>query len=208
MSGDYSRFTHDALQRYSALLLQQGRVLLDADFNEHVAIIKERIEKLSLDAMGNPGIPLLTNPDAFQVALVPGAPLDLALTPGRIYLDGLMAEIFEGETVTYLGQPFVPDPPPLPVGDAAIYLEAVWADPKVDVFRIGDPSPGPPDDFWQVVAGVHQMFDVGTGLYVLVEHLYNGNALGFGEGKAGTYLNASRLLRLILGSGGLPAHGF
>ena len=34
-----------------------------------------------------------------------------------------MAEIFEDETLTYLGQPFLPDPPALPVGDAAIYLE-------------------------------------------------------------------------------------
>jgi hypothetical protein len=75
------------------------------------------------------------------------------------------------------------------LGDAAVYLEAVWAKPEQSVWRIGDPGPAPPDDFWQVVFGVHNMFDVGTGLYVLIEHLYNGNALGFGEGKAGTYLN-------------------
>jgi hypothetical protein len=31
-------------------------------------------------------------------------------------------------------------------------------------------------------------FDIGTGLYVLVEHLYNGNALGFGDGLAGNRL--------------------
>ncbi|MFV2054109.1 DUF6519 domain-containing protein [Aliiroseovarius sp. YM-037] len=123
MSGDYSRFSHDALRRYSALLMQQGRVLLDSDFNELVEIVSDRIGKLSFDAMGNPGIPLLTNPDAFLVSLEAGPPLDLSLTPGRIYLDFLMAEIFEGETVTYLGQPFLPDPPPLPDGDAAIYLE-------------------------------------------------------------------------------------
>ena len=69
MSGDYSRISHDALHRYSALLMQQGRVLLDSDFDELVDIIKERIEKLSLDALGNPGIPLLTNPDAFLEAI-------------------------------------------------------------------------------------------------------------------------------------------
>ena len=40
-----------------------------------------------------------------------------------------------------------------------------------------------------MVGGIHNLFDVGTGLYVLLEHLYNGNALGFGSGKAGTYLN-------------------
>jgi hypothetical protein len=75
------------------------------------------------------------------------------------------------------------------LGDAVVYLEAVWADPKQLVWRIGDPFPAPPEDFWQVVAGAHHVFDVGTGLYVLLEHLYNGNALGFGAGKAGTFLN-------------------
>ena len=29
------------------------------------------------------------------------------------------------------------------LGDAAIYLEAVWADPRLEVFRIGDPSAAP-----------------------------------------------------------------
>ena len=62
MSGDYSRFTHDALRRYSAVLMQQGRVLLDADFNELVDIFSDRIGKLSFDALGNPGLPLLTQP--------------------------------------------------------------------------------------------------------------------------------------------------
>lgn len=123
MNGDKSRDTHNELLRYSAVLMQQGRVLLDADFNELVDILGDRIGKLSFDALGNPGLPLLTIPDAFLVTHVPGPPEDLTLTPGRIYLDYLMAEIFEDDTITYLGQPYLPDPPPLPVGDAAIYLE-------------------------------------------------------------------------------------
>ena len=75
------------------------------------------------------------------------------------------------------------------LGDAAVYFEAVWADPRQEVWKIGDLGPAPPEDFWQVVVGAHHLFDVGTGVYVLLEHLYNGNALGFGEGRAGTYLN-------------------
>lgn len=123
MNGDKSRDTHNELLRYSAVLMQQGRVLLDADFNELVDILSDRIGKLSFDALGNPGLALLTNPDAFLVSHLPGPPEDLALTPGRIYLDYLMAEIFQDDTITYLGQPYLPDPPPLPAGDAAIYLE-------------------------------------------------------------------------------------
>lgn len=97
-------------------------------------------------------------------------------------------------------------------GDAAVYFEAVWADPRLEVRQIDAPVAAPPDDFWQVVAGVHNVFDVGTGLYVLLEHLYNGNALGFGKGKAGTYLNffeenasglAERASSAISGSSGV-----
>ena len=124
MSGDYSRLTHDALQRYSALLLQQGRVLLDGDFNELVAILDERLEKLARDALGDPGFSVAT-PDAFVVSVVPAPQPDVALAPGRLYVDGRLVEIFPDETITYLTQPFLPDPPPLPGGPVALVLE-VW----------------------------------------------------------------------------------
>ncbi|NVK61072.1 MAG: hypothetical protein HWE37_13485, partial [Rhodobacteraceae bacterium] len=88
MSGDYSRDTFEELRRYAALRMQQGRVLLDADFNEMVDILKTRIEKLSLDALGNPGYSLHVSPGAFEVSLVPGPQPDLALSPGRVYVDG------------------------------------------------------------------------------------------------------------------------
>ena len=66
MSGDYSRDTFEELRRYAALRMQQGRVLLDADFNEMVDILKTRIEKLSLDALGNPGYSLHVSPGALS----------------------------------------------------------------------------------------------------------------------------------------------
>jgi hypothetical protein len=74
------------------------------------------------------------------------------------------------------------------VGDAAARLEVVYTDPREEAWDIGDPGPREPAAFWQIVASVDYNFDVGTGLYVLVEHLYNGNALGYGEGLAGNRL--------------------
>jgi hypothetical protein len=74
------------------------------------------------------------------------------------------------------------------LGDAALRLEAVWADPERKVLEFGAPAPSEPDDFWQVVVSLDTNLDIGTGLYVLVEHLYNGNALGFGSGLAGPLL--------------------
>ena len=40
MSGDYSRNTFDPKQLFSRVLMQQGRVALDADWNESCAIIE------------------------------------------------------------------------------------------------------------------------------------------------------------------------
>jgi hypothetical protein len=53
---------------------------------------------------------------------------------------------------------------------------------------VGAARPGELDDFWQVVGSIDYLFDVGNGIYALVEHLYNGNALGFGGGRAGSLL--------------------
>jgi nitrous oxidase accessory protein NosD len=123
MSGDYTRFTFDARKRYSGVLMQQGRVQLDADWNEAVDVFKRRVRTQALDTFGPVGVPYLTTPDAFLIGALPGP--DLSIEPGRIYVDGLLAELFEDETATYLNQPFLPLPPPLPAGDAVVYLD-VW----------------------------------------------------------------------------------
>jgi hypothetical protein len=73
--------------------------------------------------------------------------------------------------------------------DAAIRLEAVFTSPEHEVWKIGDPAPAKLSDYWQVVASVDINLDYGAGVYVLVEYLYNGNALGFGEGRAGPLLS-------------------
>ena len=38
MKGDFSRITFDPKKHYSRVLMQQGRVQLDADWNEQAAI--------------------------------------------------------------------------------------------------------------------------------------------------------------------------
>jgi len=74
------------------------------------------------------------------------------------------------------------------VGGAAARLEVVYANPERDVWPVGAARPGELDDFWQVVGSIDHLFDVGNGIYALVEHVYNGNALGFGRGRAGPLL--------------------
>jgi hypothetical protein len=74
------------------------------------------------------------------------------------------------------------------LGDAAARAEVVWTRSEREIRPIGSGGASELGDFWQVVVSVDYLFDVGTGLYGLVEHLYNGNALGFGYGLAGPLL--------------------
>jgi hypothetical protein len=74
------------------------------------------------------------------------------------------------------------------LGDAAVRLEVVYTDPDREVWPVGDPAPRSLDSYWQIVVSADTNIDVGSGIYFLVEHLYNGNALGFGEGRAGPLL--------------------
>jgi hypothetical protein len=70
------------------------------------------------------------------------------------------------------------------LGGAAGRVEAVFTSPQRKLRPFGSPRAGRLPDYWQVVLSLDYSFDVGSGLYALVEHLYNGNALGFGRGRA------------------------
>jgi hypothetical protein len=74
------------------------------------------------------------------------------------------------------------------VGDAALRMEFMWTHPTRDVWPIGAPAPDRLDDFVQAVVSLDYSIPIGKGLYVLVEHLYNGNSLGFGGGRPGVLL--------------------
>lgn len=134
MSGDYTRMTFDPRRRFIAVDMQQGRVQLDADWNEQADLGRERTRLLGLDSGGPAWLPLATTPNAFLVGALAGPPVDLSLGAGRIYVDGRLAEIFADEAVSYLHQPFLPDPPPLaPATDTIVYLdlwerEVTWAE--------------------------------------------------------------------------------
>lgn len=73
-------------------------------------------------------------------------------------------------------------------GESAWRLEAAWTDPRRAAWPIGAPAAAPPAHFFQIALGLDRQFDLGSGLYVMVEHLYDGNALGFGAGRAGRLL--------------------
>ena len=99
MGADVSRVRFDPQRDFSGVELQQGRVLLDADFNEQVAIADRRLRAAVVDLFAETAVSRAT-PKAFTVA-VKG--LELFVAPGRMYVNGLLAEARERANTTVAG---------------------------------------------------------------------------------------------------------
>ena len=89
MSGDFSKWSFQSWRDFSAVLMQQGRVHTDADWNEWVSIVLRRLEAEAIDTLGRAVVPLET-PDGFRIQLP--TPTSLTIGTGRAYVDGLLAE--------------------------------------------------------------------------------------------------------------------
>lgn len=145
MKGDFTRFTFDPAKGYSRVLKQQGRVDLDADWNELNDIFDNLDRTTRIDVIGECGAPI-GNP-GFVIALN-GAGTDLTISQGRFYAHGLLLEVPAPGT-TYLTQPFLPSPPPLNPVDGrvdAVFLD-VWErhitaieDPAIREVALGGPD--------------------------------------------------------------------
>lgn len=137
MSFDCSRFTFNAWHDFLGVVMQQGRVQLDADWNEFVSQLMRRMQAGTLDTFGQPVVPRIT-PDGFRIDATGGA---LKIGVGRIYVDGLLAENHgsgvpkwdialaeqTGSTaLDYTAQPYYPQPPELPDGGPHLIYLDVW----------------------------------------------------------------------------------
>ena len=87
MKGDFSRQTFAARKHYSGVLMQQGRVQLDADWNEQGAIDRYRTETEAVDVIGGCGAPI--HAAGFEITTDGKT---LLIGGGRYYVDGLLAE--------------------------------------------------------------------------------------------------------------------
>ncbi|MCA8948059.1 MAG: hypothetical protein KDE27_01070 [Planctomycetes bacterium] len=139
MKGDYTRSTFDRRNRFSGVRMQQGRVQLDADWNEQIDLTRDRIETGALDLIGGCGAPLhydgfrvlagtltptaeeLARSDADPNPPVPSGTDDFLVTAGRYYLDGILAE--SDAIARYRDQPYLPDPGDVANGTYVVYLD-------------------------------------------------------------------------------------
>jgi hypothetical protein len=115
MKHDISRNTFDPARHFSRLLKQQGRVDLDADWNEQTSILLHYLRTLATDLIGPDGGPAeQCGFEIIDAALAKklGRKEDESKTagffigPGRYYVDGLLCE--NEKAVAYAAQPDYP----------------------------------------------------------------------------------------------------
>ncbi len=88
MSSDRARISYDEHRQYRAVVMQQGRVTVEADWNEAQQIVNEEIRKETLDIVGSSG-----TPDKGYAIDLTGQPtqlpFDFSVCPGTMYVGGL-----------------------------------------------------------------------------------------------------------------------
>ncbi|PGH47012.1 DUF6519 domain-containing protein [Streptomyces sp. Ru87] len=92
MHADLSRFTFRPERHYSAVITQQGRVQLDADFNEQAAIQLHQARTIATDLIGPHGGP--AGDTGFRITFEAGNREldDLTIGGGRYYVDGILCD--------------------------------------------------------------------------------------------------------------------
>lgn len=90
MYGDFSRMTFNRRKNYTALWAQQGRMQLDADFNEQTAILLDWLRTFARDLIGAFGGHITRA--GFGVKF-DHQDDDLILSPGHYYVHGLRCEV-------------------------------------------------------------------------------------------------------------------
>ena len=97
MGSDRARVSYDEGRRYRSVVMQQGRVTLEADWNEAQLIATEEERREALDFVGPVGTP----DDGYRI-LNSGKNFDIEIGPGTLYVGGLRTE-FDSK-VSYVAQ--------------------------------------------------------------------------------------------------------
>src|SRR2546430_3032455 len=116
MKADLGAVTFDPGKHFLRVVMQQGRVQLESDWNEQIAILVQGLRTLAADLIG----PWGGSAGAFAVAPVGGSSGDFSLGAGHYYVDGIRVanEPAAGHTVSYLHQPYSPLASPEPLTPA------------------------------------------------------------------------------------------
>jgi len=129
MKGDFSRVTFNPKKHYNRVLMQQGRVQLDADWNEQQDINEHQIKTQIVDVVGPYGTPKGEN--GFLLEHVSsGGKDDFVIHPGRIYVNGFLCELETGTPVVIKINPDNHDKVTVDVGnvDGLPFKDGQWVE--------------------------------------------------------------------------------
>src|SRR5918998_1063539 len=131
MKADLSRQTFDPEKRYSGVLMQQGRVLLDSEWNEQQEIHQHRGESGAEDVIGPGGAPIGEDGKAtgFGITAQDGR---LHIGGGHIYVGGVHCVNDSEDPIPYDGQPDPPNP-----DDLTKWMDSDNTEPEVGDFNLG-----------------------------------------------------------------------
>ncbi len=138
MTGDYTKVPLRARERWTGARMQQGRVLLDHEWNLNLDAATRTDQDTARDAIGPAGV--VAGSAAFQVAVSGGG---LTVQPGRMWVDGLAAHA--PAAFSYADQDQIPA---LPSGGRAIVYLDVFTEhiqPAEQPAALVDPALAPVD---------------------------------------------------------------
>lgn len=90
MKGDFTRSTFDQKKHYSSVRMQQGRVQLDADWNEQADITSNHIQTQGSAVIGLCGAPVKGG--GFKIDPIGDNNENLKISSGTIYVNGILCE--------------------------------------------------------------------------------------------------------------------
>lgn len=91
--GDFSRDTFDPGKHFLRVLMQQGRVSLDADWNEQTDILLHYLQTLAMDLIGPYAGP--EDESGFGITTANAPAKSFNISWGRYYVDGILCENLE-----------------------------------------------------------------------------------------------------------------
>ena len=133
MRGDFSKLPFDPKKHFSSVRMQQGRVLLDSDWNEQVDIQEHLAGTTHADIIGQSGAP--QGDAGFEISIDNADKNILWIGSGHYFINGVLAD--NEEKVSFDNQPDFPAAaPPQIEGDYLVYLD-VWQR-HISMFEDGD----------------------------------------------------------------------
>ena len=150
MKSQISRNTYRPDRHFSGVYQQQGRMVLDSDGNEQVEITRERLNQAMGDVIGS-GIPRKGGLD-----IITDGAGGFLIAPGRIYVDGIPAEVTPSDeqvNIPYHGQEDFPGAPAIILGPES----PPTSPPSIERYKVYA-------DIWErLVAAIedHQLLDSG-----------------------------------------------